>query len=319
MSAGPAADSVAVILTCHNEGALIEEAVASVLAQTAADAIREIIVADDGSDAATVAVLERLAGLDPRITVLRHAGYGVSRNRNAAVRHSSAPLIAFLDADDLWTPGKLAAQLRALADHPGTGLVYTGFCLFPNSAPDALIPVRVLDHSDARDLTLSYFLSDPPVIPSSVLLRRAAFERAGGFDESLRVFEDTEFFARLARTTRYRALVEPHHVHKRYHGSSITSRRDDLMMHHAFVAFHLARAEPRLLPHIPRRLAERARKLGNVEARDGNPDAAARMYGLALALRPLSARAWISAAMLKLRMTGLVHHLRAYAAGSTKV
>ncbi|MBP1180207.1 glycosyltransferase family 2 protein [Methylobacterium sp. PvR107] len=318
MSAAAGPGSVAVILTCYNEGAWIEEAVSSVLAQTAADAISEIVVADDGSDAATVAVLERLRGLDARITVLSHGGYGTSRNRNVAVRHCSAPLLAFLDADDLWMPGKLAAQLQALAEHPETGLVYTGFCLFQNHAPDALTPVRVLDHTDARDLALSYFVSDPPVIPSSVLLRRSVFELAGGFDESLRVFEDTEFFCRLARITRYRALVDPHHVHKRNHGSSITNKRQDLMMHHAFVAFYLARTEPRLLAHIPRRLSERARKLGNLEARDGRPDSASRFYRLALALRPVSALAWINLAMLKLRVTGLVYHLRT-SVSSTKV
>lgn len=318
MSAAAVPGSVAVILTCHNEGAWIEQAVSSVLAQTAAEAVSEIIVADDGSDAATVAVLERLCGLDARITVLRHAGYGASRNRNAAVRHSSAPLIAFLDADDLWMPGKLAAQLQALAEHPEDGLVYTGFCLFPNHNRDELTPVRVLDHTEARDLALSYFLNDPPVIPSSVLLKRSVFELAGGFDESLRVFEDTEFFGRLARITRYRALVDPHHVHKRVHGASITNRRQDLMMHHAFVAFYLARTDPRLLAHIPRRLSERARKLGNLEARDGRPDSAGRFYGLALALRPVSVLAWLSLAMLKLRVTGLVYHLRT-SAGSTKV
>jgi glycosyltransferase involved in cell wall biosynthesis len=318
VSAASAPGSVAVIITCHNEGPWIEAALASVLAQTAAEAIAEIVVADDGSDGATLAVLGRLGGLDPRITVLRHDRYGVSRNRNAAVRHSSAPLIAFLDADDLWAPGKLAAQLQALAGHPETGLVYTGFSLFPNRAPDQITPVRVLDHTEVRDLALSYFLSDPPVIPSSVLLRRSVFDLAGGFDESLRVFEDTEFFGRLARITRFRALADPYYVRKRNHSLSITNQRQDLMMHHAFVAFHLARTEPRLMPYVPRRLAERARKLGNLEARDGLPDSAARFYGLALALRPLSALTWINLILLKLRVTSLVYHLRT-PASPTKV
>src|SRR4029453_11109330 len=121
---------------------------------------------------------------------------------------------------------------------------------------------RVRDITRGENLTRTYFLNDPPIIPSTTLIRRAHFAACGRFDASMRVFEDTDFFRRLARVSRF-AYVDSPLLYKRSRSTSITGGRKDLMAYHALVALKAAAEEPSLLALVPKRLAERARKLGN--------------------------------------------------------
>lgn len=303
--------SVAVLMTCFNEGPYIEAAVRSVLDQTRADAVDRIVVMDDGSQEPTREVLRRIEGWDARIDVAYGpGGYGLPKNRNlAAERAPASPFLAILDGDDLWAPDKLARQLDLLDARPQVGLVYTGYATFMDGAdPAGALPAHVRDLHGAADLALAYFLNDPPIMPSSVLMRREAFEAAGRFDPTVRVFEDTEFYLRLAGVTRFAAIDEPLLL-KRNRAASLTGRRQELLAHHAFVAFKAAAREPRLLPLVPRRLAERARKLGNLAYYEGRVDEARRLWGLALQLHPTSAGAaasWLLAAAGGERARGLL-------------
>jgi glycosyltransferase involved in cell wall biosynthesis len=284
-------DSVAVVMTCFNEGPWLEQSVRSVLEQTAADRIAEIVILDDGSEQATLDVLTRVASWDRRIRLLYQSGRGVAGNRNRGVRATRSPILALLDSDDYWEPPKLEIQLAQLAADPSCGLVYTGFRLFADQRPETARDVRVADLSSSTDTTLSYFTHDPPIVPSTVLFRRTAFEAVDGFDENVKVFEDTDFFLRLSRVTRF-AGAPSVLIQKRLHKGSLTSRRQKLMTHHALVAFRFAEREPRFLPYIPRRLAERARKLANIEALDGRRQSAESLYRLAVSLRPTDPRTW---------------------------
>lgn len=281
------------IMTCYNEGPYIGAAVRSVLDQTRADAIDRIVIMDDGSDAATLAVLRDLETWDPRIDVAYGpGGYGLPRNRNlAATRCPDSPLLAILDGDDVWAADKLEKQLRRLEADPRVGLVYTGYATFADLDQDGGRPSHVQDLAGAADLTRAYFLNDPPIMPSSALLRRSAFEAAGRFNEAIRVFEDTDFYLRLSRVTRFAAIDEPL-IGKRNRPGSITGKRQGLMAHHAFVAFNFAAQESRFLPLVPRRLAERARKLGNLEYYEGNVTEARRFWTLAIQLDPIQPAAW---------------------------
>jgi glycosyltransferase involved in cell wall biosynthesis len=286
--------SVGVIMTCYNEGPYIGPAVRSVLDQSRADLIAKIVIADDGSDAATVAVLKDIETWDSRIVVLYGpGGAGLPAQRNLAAAQIDTPYLGILDGDDLWRADKLELQVPILEQRPEVGLVYSDYFAFPN---DDLVSARragVLDLTGAADLTLAYFLNDPPIIPSTILLRRSAFDACGQFDAAVRIFEDTEFYLRASRACRF-ALVNEPLLYKRYRGTSITGGRSDLMAHHAFVALKAASVETRLLPLVPRRLAERARKLGNQRFLLGDHAGAARLLGFALQLQPTNARAWAS-------------------------
>jgi glycosyltransferase involved in cell wall biosynthesis len=285
---------VAAILTCYNEGPYIGGAVRSILRQTRADLLESIVIADDGSGAETCAVLKDIESWDPRIRVLYGpGGGGLAAQRNWAIRCSSAPLLAILDGDDLWSERKLELQVGVLEHDLTVGLVYSGYYAFAGEDLTTAAQAAVRDISAHPNLTRAYFLNDPPIIPSTTLIRRTAFDACGGFNPQIHVFEDTDFYLRLSRVTRF-GFVESPLLYKRSNAASITGSRRDLMAHHAFVAFNAAKEDPNLLPLVPRRLAERARKLGNHRFLFGELDEARRLQRLAVRLNPLNWRAWLA-------------------------
>lgn len=281
-------------MTCYNEGAYIEAAVRSVLAQTAQSAIDKIVIADDGSDQPTRDILSKIARWDHRIDILySEGGLGLPANRNRAADRCRAPYLAILDGDDIWESTKLERQLALMRADDSIGLVYTGFSTFYDGDISTARPAKILDITGAADLSLTYFLNDPPIIPSTILVRKTAFDGIGGFDPTIPVFEDTDFYLRLSQHCRFGLVDEPLLL-KRNRKTSITGGRADLMVHHARVAFKFATAEPRMMPQVPRRLAERARKLGNQKFLMGDRIGAIAHLRLATKLDIWNARAWFS-------------------------
>jgi len=304
----PAARPVAVIMTCYNEGPYIGEAVRSVLDQRRSDLIREIVIADDGSDEQTRSALREIESWDPRVRVMyERGGNGLPRQRCLAIAATTAPYLAILDGDDFWTPEKLAVQVGLLEEKPDVGLVYGRFYTFPDGNIGSAQLAPTLDITDYEDLSRTYFLNDPPIIPSTTLLRRTAYDASGGFDPEVRVFEDTDFFLRIARVTRFAFVSEPV-LYKRNRRTSITGGRKDLMAHHAFVALKAAASDSTLLPLVPRRLAERARKLANHQFIAGNAQEARALSALAVRLGPSGAGNWVSWALARLP-SGLAEQL----------
>lgn len=125
MTSLPMADPLFTVVTpTRNAAATLGEAVASVRAQTCPD--WELLLVDDGSTDGSAALARGFADRDPRIQALRlDAPRGAAAARNAAIRAARGRYIAFLDADDRWRPGKLAAQGAAFA--AGASLVFTAY------------------------------------------------------------------------------------------------------------------------------------------------------------------------------------------------
>lgn len=282
---------VAVVLTCFNEANYIGDAVRSVLKQTCADLIVSIVIADDGSDEPTLQELRRIELWDTRIKIIYGSGgNGIPAQRNLAIAATSAPVLAILDADDLWSAEKLEVMLPAL-DDSDIGLVYSGYYSFGGDDVATARRARVRDITGDADLTRAFFLTDPPIIPSTVLLRRRSFEACGGFDPTIEVFEDTDLFIRLSRVCKF-AFIERPLLYKRSHPLSVTGSRKDLMAFHGLVALKAAAEDPRLLALVPRRLAERARKLGNYRFVLGDREGARHLLRFAVRLDPTNVRAW---------------------------
>jgi glycosyltransferase involved in cell wall biosynthesis len=292
--------STTVIMTCFNEGPYIGAAVRSVLAQTAASEIDKIIIMDDGSEPATLQTLHELEQWDVRIEVHLCRANGLPLNRNLAAARATSQYLAILDGDDLWAPEKLATQLALMQACPMVGLTYTGYFTFAGEDLSTAVACGVSDLSAARNTARAYFLNDPPIMPSSVLMRRDLFEQVGRFDPTVKVFEDTEFYLRLATACRFAGIDQPL-TYKRTRAGSITGQRSALMAHHAYVAFRAASRDCALMALVPRRLSERARKLANVYYYAGDVADASRLYRLAVRLQPWSAAAW---AGLLLTMVG---------------
>ncbi|HWU70463.1 MAG TPA: glycosyltransferase family A protein [Pseudoxanthomonas sp.] len=200
---------VSIIIPAYEAAAYLAEAIQSALAQTWPD--KEVIVVDDGSSDATAAIAASIPG----VTCLRQANAGVSHARNTGVRHSSGELVAFLDADDVWDPGKLEAQVRLLERYPDCDLVYSNFVEMPESLASPGRPGGdgLPRHTRTTDLESSFL--HPFFGTSTVVVRRAAFDRAGGFDESLPYAEDVDFFLKVLVERPATAMIDAAVVYKR--------------------------------------------------------------------------------------------------------
>jgi teichuronic acid biosynthesis glycosyltransferase TuaG len=119
------ATCISVIMPAWNAAQTIRESIASVLAQD--DEGWELLIVDDGSDDATAAIASAAASSDARIRLLSHpVSHGPAAARNTAIEVAQGRYIAFLDADDLWLPGKLSCQRTAM-EASGAAVVAGGY------------------------------------------------------------------------------------------------------------------------------------------------------------------------------------------------
>jgi glycosyltransferase involved in cell wall biosynthesis len=172
---------ISVIVPAYNAAPFLAEAVESVFAQDYEPL--EAIIVDDGSTDTTSEQLDRFSG---RVRILHQGNRGPSAARNAGLAVANGPLVAFLDADDVWLPAKLRVQADRMVEEPSLAFTVTRFRYFLHPGC-AIPPAFRREHLD-RDLD--------GWIPSALVVRREAFDRIGGFDESLRVSEDVDWFAR---------------------------------------------------------------------------------------------------------------------------
>lgn len=160
---------VSVVVPCYRCTGTIDDAIASVAAQTLRPA--EVVLIDDGSSDGTLAALRRIAAEhEPgwiKVIALPDNG-GPSRARNIGWEHSRQPYIAFLDADDSWGPRKLELQMAALTDDPGIALIAHAMVRRPRGTtmapPRTPVPTRIVGR-----LRL---LFHNPFPTASVVLRR---------------------------------------------------------------------------------------------------------------------------------------------------
>src|SRR5262245_54352300 len=125
--------AVSVIIATYNYGRFLAGALVSALGQTFRDL--EVLVIDDGStDDTGEAVRPYLA--DPRVRYHRTEHVGQSAAKDLGVRLARAPLVAFLDADDVWLPHKLERQVALFGADPGLGVVYTRRLLIDENGRD---------------------------------------------------------------------------------------------------------------------------------------------------------------------------------------
>lgn len=227
---------VSVIVPAHNAGATVDAALESVFWQ-GYEAL-EVIVVDDGSTDDTLARLQRWGD---RITVLQQRKQGPAAARNLAWRHAKGELIAFIDADDVWLPGKLLAQVAYLQAHPDVDVVFGRFDRWApadgsNSWPQ---PPTAADHEQAVGRAQSQaapgatthlhgwlyadLLQESHVHIITALVRRSMMVAMSGFDEQWATGSDYEFWLRASRDHRM-AQLDQSLAWYRIHPHSITQR-----------------------------------------------------------------------------------------------
>ena len=201
---------ISIIMPAFNRLAWLQAAIQSVFAQTLAD--WELIVADDGSDEPTKQYLRTLTA-DPahrvRVLFLVHSG-NPPVARNVALSEAQGDYIAFLDSDDLWLPRKLEMQIASLGNHPAREWAYTRSVLVDGSG-QPLDGGRGLRYPAAKDgwIAESLLRGEAAVTQSSVLARREAIVRVGGYPEDLPICGDYELYLRLALRSEVDFLDEP--------------------------------------------------------------------------------------------------------------
>jgi glycosyltransferase involved in cell wall biosynthesis len=201
---------VSVIIAFLNGEQYLPEAIDSVLAQDTPN--WELILVDDGSTDGSTAIARQYAAQWPgKVIYCEHEGHvnkGVSASRNYGVRQATGELIAFLDADDVWLPAKLSAQVAIFQQHPGIGMVAEPSLYWYQwesaETADNLILVGAPAgkvYQPTELLKILYPLSTGAApCPSGLMLTKQAC-LAAGFEESFigsyQLYEDQTFLVKV--------------------------------------------------------------------------------------------------------------------------
>lgn len=201
---------VSIVLCFYNEERFLEEAVASVLAQDYTN--WELFLVDDGSSDKSVNLAKNLASqYKGKIFYLEHEGHankGLSASRNLGIRNTTGAFIAFIDADDVWLPGKLTQQLSIFRQHPEVTLIIEAslywYSWSDSNSEDVLIPVGTKQDVVYRPPQLMLNLyplgKGAAPCPSGFMARRGVLER-NQFEESFRsiyqMYEDQGFLCKM--------------------------------------------------------------------------------------------------------------------------
>jgi glycosyltransferase involved in cell wall biosynthesis len=261
---------VSVIIPIYNGEKTIGETIESVLKQTFTDF--EVLVIDDGSQDSTLEVINKIQ--DSRLKVFSYPNAGVSASRNRGLTHATGEFISFLDADDLWTPDKLEAQVKALQDNPQAAVAYSWTDWIDRSGQFLRSGGHITVNGNAYETLL---LRDFVESGSNPLIRREALAEVGNFDESLAHGEDWDLWLRLAARYEFITVPAPQILYR----VSATSASTDVWKMEAGSLQIIERAfaqAPESLQHLKRKVLGNRYKYLTFKALEGQPE---RRRGLA--------------------------------------
>ena len=220
---------VSVIIPSYNTAQYVPDAINSILSQSYQNL--EIHVVDDGSRDNTREVMQAYAS-DPRVIYHYQENRGESGARNTGIRAARGELIALCDADDLWMPGKLEAQVPCFRDRPEVGVVYTN-TVHVDANNNEIPTYRTVRHNGR--ITEKLF-GENFVTGATSMFRRECFadelydetlKTCADYDISLRLSVKYEFHYLDVVTYRYRmwpGQVSNARNHLRFHDDSVRMR-----------------------------------------------------------------------------------------------
>jgi glycosyltransferase involved in cell wall biosynthesis len=206
----PTSSLVSGIIIFLNGEPFIEEAIASVFAQTHKN--WELLLVDDGSTDSSSAIAQQYAQQYPdQVRYLEHDNHqnrGMSASRNLGISHAKGEFIGFLDADDLWLPQKLEQQLDCFSRYPEAAMVYGRTLIWyswveqtSNQEQDYFYELGVCPNRVIQPpLLFKQLLNNKYQTPTTcnALMRRKVFDQVGQFEESFRaMYEDQVFFSKV--------------------------------------------------------------------------------------------------------------------------
>lgn len=211
---------VAVIIALYNGSPWIGGTLESVFSQEVLPA--EVVVVDDGSTDASV---ERVRGFSG-VHLIEGNGSGSVAARNAGLAHSSAPLVAFLDHDDLWHPGHLRLLRDGLERYPEAGGITSSSLRFWEQTPR----LSALATSEGfLNVWAGFPFGTPIGCPSAVLLRRQALSFVGGWEKEHTGIGDMLLWLKLSCHRPFVHLNVPTVAYRQHEGSQKRVMRKDAL------------------------------------------------------------------------------------------
>lgn len=191
MTEKPLLKLVSVIIPAYNAEAFISDAIHSILEQDYE--YYEIIVIDDGSNDQTSKVVNTIQ--DERIRFIQQPNnQGASAARNRGMQEAKGEYLAFLDADDLWSPYFLTTMLETISQHKFDLL----FCNSIRSRNSETLSWEAPLHKPGIEKSLQNIFSNPYMATGALLFRREVLKKIHGFNTDLKTAEDIDFVLRIA-------------------------------------------------------------------------------------------------------------------------
>lgn len=222
---------VSIIVPCFNYGALLPEALRSVLAQTYTQ--WECIIVDDGSTDDTAAKSFAFCGVDRRFKYIRQDNKGLAGARNTGLRCATGDYIQLLDADDILPERKLERHVSLLRGNPHVDLVYGTAHIFEGSL-EALSTARAIvmaaPKSGSGVQVTETLLQDNMFLAHCPLFKTSLARDLGGFEETMVTCEDWNFWFRAAVRGAIFSFVddEDTRVFARSHGQNMSRHRKNM-------------------------------------------------------------------------------------------
>lgn len=181
--------NVSVIITAHNYGKYLPEAIESVLTQTYDD--YEIIIVNDGSTDNTEDILKHYEQkADSKITTIKLPGVGLAKAANIGIQNSCGEFVIRLDADDYFDENILLIESNILKRNPNIGMVYPDYYTITKYG-------EIIDNKRLMKVNKEIKLLDRSPLAAGAMYRRSCFESLGGYNEDLRYQEDYDFWIRF--------------------------------------------------------------------------------------------------------------------------
>lgn len=308
---------VSTIIPAFNCERLVSDAIQSALEQNCPN--QEIIVVNDGSTDGTMSILESFGS---KISILDQRNGGAAAARNAGLQRARGRYIAFLDADDLWLPGKLARQVHYLDTHPEAGAVFSNWIVSSEVGDNLRVLRSTLGsptpHEPIDEATSGWIycqlLLDSVVHTSAVLLRAEVVRAVGDFDVRLRNGQDYDYWLRVSRICQIHKLAAVLSVYRQYEGNNTKIPKsvnfEYLVLQRAMQRWGVVGPDGSTVSSkaLRRRLFHLVFGYGYLHYWRGDPAMALKAFRTCVRHDPLAAKAWLylCAAWLKRFGTGRV-------------
>ena len=214
---------ISVIIPNHNYGKYLSTTIESVLKQSVGNL--DLIIVDNGSTDDSREVITSFSG---ELTAIYQEDLGQASARNTGLMHAKGELIAFLDADDYWEPGKLEMQLEKLNEE--YQFIYTGLRQFDSDTGSTLNSIKPRFKDDCKLAYLEFpTTAIVPAGESSALMTHSLVTKVGIFNEKLNSATGRDFFRRCSGFTKF-GYVSSELVNYRIHSKNMSENRKHMML-----------------------------------------------------------------------------------------